>query len=294
MDSSQVVLGAVCMRCEFDKDSNLRKFESYIRQAGLAGVQLLVFPEVAVQGYRTRRGGPLSDETTTHLDYYRREGETVPGPTTARIAGLAAEFNMTVQFGMAELNQSRTLLHNSAVIVGPGGVIGIGRKVHNQMDYPLFRPGTAFPVFDTAVGRIGPFICTDLNFPECPRALALQGAQVLTMTTAFPMLGDDPSNDYFGRMYELQAQAAAIANQVWVVQSTQVGRPSDGEPANYYGHSRIVSPFGDVVASCGYEEALVTATVDLVGEIRRHKKLCGDRLSRRKPELYGILADERF
>lgn len=290
----EVVLGAVCMQCCHDKEVNLEKYEMFIRQAVDREVELLVFPEVSVQGFLTDKGDSSSPEALAQIDYYREEAETVPGPTSDRISRLAALHNMVIQFGMAEKNGPGTVLYNSAIVVGPSGVIGVSRKVHNQNDFPIFRSGNGFPVFDTPAGRIGPFICGDMNYPETLRALTLQGAVILTMSTAYPLAGRDIENDPFGEMYEIQAQAAAMANQVWVVQSNQVKRPPKEGARDYFGHSRIVSPFGKVVAACGYEESLVTASVDVYGQIQMNKRLCGDLIQRRRPELYGILTDLHY
>jgi predicted amidohydrolase len=282
------------MHCSHDKESNLTKYEEFISEAAKKRVRLVVFPEVSVQGYLTRRGDAVSPEVVAQLEYYWREAEPVPGPTTARIGRLAREYGMVIQIGMAEVNHQGTSLYNSAVILGADGVIGVYRKVHNRREYPIFRSGNRFPVFDTPVGRIGAFICADLGFPECMRALALEGAEILTMSTAFPMSGNDPENDYLGHTYEIQAEAAAMANQVWIVQSNQVMRPAKEGAENYYGHSRIVSCDGLVVASCGYEEALVVAEVNARDGIRRQRSLHGDRLQQRCPELYGVLSDDNL
>jgi len=289
-----VAVAAACMQCCHNKTVNLRKYEAFIDQAAKYGVRLLIFPEVSVQGYLTQRGDAKSPEVMAQLEYYREEAEPVPGPTTERIGQLAAEYNMTIQIGMAERNEVGTVLYNSAVVVGPEGVIGVYRKVHNYTEIPIFRPGNRFSVFDTPIGRIGPFICADLNFPECLRALAIQGASILTMTTAWPMESDDSERDYLGHIYEVQLEAAAVANQVWIIAANQVMRPPTEGAANYYGHSRVVSPFGSVVAGCGYEENLVLARVGIVDEIKRNKRSRGDRIQQRQPSLYSILSDERY
>jgi len=291
--TSHSVLAAACMHCSHDVEENLRKYEVFIRKAADRGVQLLVFPEVSVQGHLTARMPDNSDNTFDQLHWYRQVAETVPGPATDRIGRLAKKYNMYVQIGMAECNDPRTLLYNSAVILGPEGLVGVYRKVHNQNEWPIFQSGTEFPVFDTRLGRIGAFICADLHYPECIRAMVLQGAKILTMTTAYPMDGEQAENDPNGRAYEIQGEVAAMVNQVWVVQANQVMRSPKKGSYNYYGHSRIVSPFG-VVASCGYEEAVVTASVDILGEIHRHENLRGARVLRRRPDLYRILADPRY
>lgn len=291
--SDLVTLGAVCMTCTHEAEENLSRYERFIAEAAASDVKLLVFPEISVQGYLVAMADYTSPATLDQLEWYRRVSETVPGPTTERIAALAREHRMVIQFGIAECNAARTKLHNSAVVVGPQGLIGVYRKVHNQNEWPVFQPGDAFPVFDTPVGRIGPFICADLHYPECTRALAVQGAEILTMTTAYPMDGEDPENDASGRAYEIQADVIAAQSQLWVIQSNQTGRAAKPGAARYYGHSRIVSPFGEV-ASSGYDEGLVTACVDVQGEIERHIRAKGPRMQRRRPDLYGALSDKRF
>jgi predicted amidohydrolase len=288
---TEVVLGAVSMHCCHDKAANLEKYEAFIEDAGRHGVRLLVFPELSVQGHLTRMGTYTSPETLAQLDFYRREAEPVPGPTTERFGRLARQFDMTIQVGMAERSPSGVQLYNSAVVIGPdGGVIGVYRKVHNQNEWPVFDAGDGFPVFDTPVGRIGPFICADLHYPECTRTLVVRGAQVLTMSSAYPQDGDDPLNDPNRRAWQVQADAVAMASQVWLVQANQVGRPAAEGADTYFGYSRIVSPFGEVAAG-GADEGLVCARVDLMGEIARHERLKGPRLRRRRPDLYAALSD---
>lgn len=291
---SDVTVGAVSMRCTTDRNANIEKIERFVEEAAARQVRLLVFPEMAVQGYVTSSGTYTSPETLGQLESYRRVSETVPGPTTDRLARLARVHNMTIQIGLAERNEVGTKLYNSAAVVGPQGLIGVYRKIHNQNEWPVFLAGEEIVVLDTPVGRIGPFICADIHYPEMLRAMAVMGARILTMTTAYPMDDDDPATDPNGRAYLTHADAAVMASQVWMIQSNQVGRPTeDGSGPCYFGHSRIVSPFGEV-ASTGYEEALVTAEVDIEGEIARHLASKGPRMARRRPDLYRPLADTRY
>ena len=289
-----LTIGAVSMRCTTDRDANMAKIERFAEEAGARRAALVVFPEMAVQGYVTSSGTYTSPETLGQLEMYRRIAETVPGPATDRLTRIAREHSMVIQIGIAERNEVGTKLYNSAAVIGPEGVIGVYRKVHNQNEWPVFLAGDDIVVVDTPIGRIGPFICADIHYPEMLRSMAVMGARILTMTTAYPMDGDDPATDPNGRAYLTHADAAAMASQIWVVQSNQVGRPTDdGTGANYFGHSRIVSPFGEV-ASTGYEEGLVTAKVDIEGEIARHLAAKGPRMARRRPDLYRALADRRY
>lgn len=285
-----VTIAAAAMRCTHDKEVNLRKCTAMIHEAGAKGVNLLVFPEVSVQGY-TRSVGPRGSQAfVEQVQYYRRTAEPVLGPTTQLIQELARHYQMHIQVGMAERAPGSEVVYNSAVLVGPEGVVGVFRKVHNQFEWPVFNPGQEFTVFDTPLGRIGPLICYDLCFPETTRTLALKGAAIATMTTAWPMEGDDPSDDYFGQTYDILGKAAAVANQMWMVQANQVMRPPMPGAANYYGHSRIIAPTGKVVAEVGYEEGLAIASVDLLGEVERVRTQAYfgglNLLQDRRPEVY--------
>jgi predicted amidohydrolase len=294
-ETRTVTLGAACMRVLHDKAANLRKIREFIGEAAAKGVELLVFPEMAVQGYlrNWRDAGYQSSIVLEQIDYYFAMGEQVPGPIVEMLAALARAHSMYIQLGMAEINQPRTIMHNSAILVGPEGLVGVFRKVHAAFERPLFRPGTGFPVFDTALGKVGPFICADLDYPESLRCIAIQGAIVATMSTAYPMASPegDPETDYQTYLYRIEGVAQAAMNQVWVVQSNHIGQSDAPGATRYFGNSRIVSPWGKVVSECGYEEALVTATVDLAGEVhaarRRH-----NRLADRRPEVYGLLLTE--
>lgn len=291
---AETTIGTVSMRCTEDQAANLAKMERFVAEAAASEVRLLVFPEMAVQGYLTDGGTYTSPTTLAALERYRRIAETVPGPATERFARLAKRHRMTIQFGLAECNDVRTKLFNSAVIVSGQGLVGCYRKVHNQNEWPVFQSGSEALVFETPVAKLGPFICADLHYPELLRSMAVQGAQILTMSTAYPMDGSDAACDPNGAAYKTHADAAAMASQIWVVQSNQVGfGREDGTGPNYYGSSRIVSPFGEV-ASSGYAECLVTARVDIAGEIARHVAAKGPRMARRRPEVYGPLTDPRY
>lgn len=136
-------------------------------------------------------------------------------------------------------------------------------------------------------------ICYDVAFPEVVRTYALQGAVIASLTTAWPMKRDQPEGDPSAYLYDLQTRASAQANQIWFVSSNQVFRPPTEGCANYYGHSRIIAPTGDIVAEIGYEEGLVTAPVALrqgIEHARTAHAFGNNLLADRRPDLYGTLA----
>ena len=288
-------LGAVSMHCSHDVASNWGKYRDFIEEAASRGVSFLVFPEVSLQGYFWDTPGVGSPEMAEQLHYFRSVAEPIPGPTTLRLQEYAARYDMIIQAGMAEAAMDGNIIYNSAVLVGASGVIGVFRKLHNQFEWPIFAPGDHLSVFPTSLGKVGMFVCYDLCFPEITRAFALQGAKIASLTTAWPMKGEDPETDYYGYCYDLMSRASAFCNSMWLVSSNQVMRPPEPGCPNYYGHARIISPTGKIVADGGYAEGLVSAAVDLDGELERSRTMefFGlNMLQDRRPEYYGLLADK--
>jgi predicted amidohydrolase len=290
----ETTLGAVSMRCSHDYASNLKKYREFIEEAADRGVDFLVFPEVSLHGYIRDTPGRSSPEMSEQLRYFRAVAEPIPGPTTRILEEYAARYNMLIQAGMAERGLDGNVIYNSAVLVGPNGVIGVFRKLHNQGERPVFGPGDHLSVFPTPLGKVGMFICYDLCFPEIARSFALQGATIASLTTAWPMKGEDPATDYYGYCYDLMSRSSAFSNQLWMVCANQVDRPPTPGCPNYYGHSRIIAPTGKIVAEIGHAEGLVTATVNLHDGLERARTLDffgANLLQDRRPEFYGLLAE---
>jgi predicted amidohydrolase len=260
---AEIGLAAACMKVVHDKEANLKKYLEFIDEAASRSAKLLVFPEGSMQGYLLAVGALGSPETTEQIRYFRAVAEPVPGPTTEVIQQHAEKHDMYIQIGMVERAGDDNTLLNSAVLVGPAGVVGKFSKVHNQFEWPVFKAGSSFPVFDTSIGKVGMFICYDLCFPESVRSLAMQGALIASMSTAWPMKGDDPNDDYYGHVYDVLGEASAIVNQMWVIQANQVASPPRAPQFNYYGHSRIIDPGGATLDDTGYHEGIAIAHVDV-------------------------------
>lgn len=292
---SEVTLAAVCMNVEHNKEANLEKYIQYIEEAASLNARLIVFPEVSLQGYLKKRGGPSEPEVIELTRYYRQTAETVPGPTTELIGKYALRHNMYIQIGMAEAARAEQVFYNSAVLVGPEGVVGVFRKLHDRGEWPVFCSGDEFPVLETNMGRMGMFVCYDMCFPETVRTYAVRGAVIASMSTAWPLkdpAADDPETDHYAYVYDTLTRAHALANQVFFLSSNQVGATGR---FNYYGHSRIISPAGAVLADSGREEKLITATVDIEHEIdiaRTETLFFKNLLRDRRPETYGALVEQ--
>ena len=289
---SEVTLAAACMNVAHDKAANLDKYLRFIDEAAALGARLLVFPEVSLQGYLKKRGAPGEPEVIELTRYYRKTAETVPGPTTELIGEYAARHDMYIQIGMAESARAGQVFYNSAVLVGPEGVVGVFRKLHDRGEWPVFCSGDEFPLWDTSLGRIGAFVCYDMCFPETVRTYAVRGAVIASMSTAWPLKdadAPDPETDHYAYVYDTLTRAHAIANQVFFISSNQVGPTGR---YNYYGHSRIIAPTGCVLADSGREEKLIAASVDVERDIdvaRTETLFFKNLLRDRRPETYGAL-----
>jgi predicted amidohydrolase len=200
---------------------------------------------------------------------------------------MARAANMYIVFGMTERVpvSSSGILYNSAVLVGPDGLLGVYRKVHAPGDeYHIFRQGKDWPVFDTEIGRLGLQICYDLRFPEAARELALRGAQMIILPTAWPQ--------NVGLQYDILDRARAAENECWFLSANQVGACDQGQ-LTFYGHSRIIGPFGNVVADTGEEEGLATAAVPS-DSLRRRQWGSLNVFRDRRPETYTTIASEEI
>jgi predicted amidohydrolase len=289
-----VTLAAANIRIEHDKARNLAKFLEMIDEAATKGVDVLVLPEVGLQGYADFAFGLGDKGTAAQKQYYFKESEPVPGPATEAVRAKAAEYGMHVQLGLAERGLNGNVVFNSTALIGPDGVVGVYRKVHNQFEFPYFNPGEATPVFDLPFGRAASLICYDLAFPELMRVFALKGANLALMSTAWPMRGHDRTDDYHGRSMDLAAQANAFFNQMWLVISNHCEKGVYSGGVDYWGNSQIVDPYGKVVALLEDEEGLVVHTADL-DETTLASRTDGffglNLLQDRRPQHYGELVD---
>lgn len=251
----------------YDPAANLATILDHVREAADAGADLVVFPEQCLQGYLPSLTQYDLDHTTYQVDHAERLSD---GEGIRAIAAAARRHRIHVVVGFTERDEWRPdVLFNSAAVIGPDGVIGAYRKVHQPGDEKhAYYPGEDFVVFETAVGRIGVLICYDLVFPESTRSLALARADVLAMPTAWAVANpavpveQDRMTDYL----ELFSRTRALENQSWFLASNLVGPLGD---FHYPGMSQIVAPDGSVRASTGCAAGLAVVTADLSSEVVR-------------------------
>jgi predicted amidohydrolase len=270
-----VTVGAVNFTSAIgDKAANLAKLEANVREAAAQGVDIVAFPEEALIGCG---GCDVCSTGADHCDYHASLAETVPGPSTERIAALARELDIYVAFGLAERDAADpSVLYNAAAFVGPDGIQGTYRKLHLGSlpwvsEGVTFEPGDALPVFETRFGPVGVIICYDFWFnPELTRLLALKGARLILNCCA--TFAGPAKREYMVHTTRTRAQEnlcyVASANQVGGPDAAggySAGRLDERRAADFLGHSTIAGPafprFSHVYAEAGDGEELVTATL---------------------------------
>ncbi|HUS81753.1 MAG TPA: carbon-nitrogen hydrolase family protein [Dehalococcoidia bacterium] len=279
-----VTLAVAAMNAAHDTAKNLAKYASFIDEAAAQRARLLVLPEESLQGYLYHLNHELLPD---EANYLYETAEPIPGPSTQHVAKLARKAGMYVIFGMTERVgvSSAGVLYNSAVLVGPRGLIGVYRKVHAPGDeYHIFRQGRDWPVFDTEIGRIGMHICYDMRFPEAAREMALKGAEILVLPTAWPQQA--------GFIYDVLDRARAAENECWFLSSNQAGACDQGR-LTFYGHSRIIGPLGNVLADSGDDEGIATAEVP-AESLQRRQWGSMNIFHDRRPDTYRSLASEEI
>ncbi len=214
--------------------------------------------------------------------------EAVPdGPTVRQFMDLARELGVVLIVPLYEVDQPGIFYNTAAVIDANGRYLGKHRKNHIPQvsgfwEKFYFRPGNlGYPVFDTAIGRIGVYICYERHFPEGWRALGLAGARIVFNPSA-------TSRGLSEYLWRLEQPAAAVANEYFVGTINRVGTEPLGTN-EFYGQSYFVDPRGQFVGEVAsdVDETVVVRDLDLalIDEVRRIWAFYRDR----RPDTYDQL-----
>jgi deaminated glutathione amidase len=267
-------VAAVQMTSTQDRERNLAVAEYLGRLAVDAGASLVAFPE--------------------HFSFFPADGsfpphaEQLEGPLMRWLRNLATELGCYLLAGsfLEKIPRSRKT-YNTSVLVGPTGEIlaayrklylfdvrgrGRGGSQESRRTAAGERPVTV----DTPLGKLGLSVCYDLRFPELYRHMALDGARVLFVPSAF--------TERTGRHHWMPLlRARAIENQCWVVAPAQIGRHNARRAS--HGHSAVIDPWGDVVALLEKGEGVLSAEIDMEKLVKVRASLpCLDHV---RPELLG-------
>jgi N-carbamoylputrescine amidase len=263
-----------------DTESMIDVHESYARTAAAQGAHVMGFQEVFNAPYFCQ---------VQESEHYRWAEPVPDGPTVQRMAALAKELGMVLVVPVFEIESAGNYFNTAAVIDADGTILGKYRKHHIPQvkgfwEKYYFRPGNlGWPVFDTAVGKVGVYICYDRHFPEGWRALGLAGAEIVFNPSA-------TSRGLSAYLWQLEQPAAAVANEYFVAAINRVGVEEYGDN-DFYGTSYFVDPRGQFVGDVGSgtDEELLVRDLDLgvIDEVRRQWAFYRDR----RPDAYGTLVE---
>lgn len=227
---------------------------------GAAGSDLIVLPELWAAGYFA-------------FDSYPAAAEPPDGPTVTDAARWARELGCHVLAGSYVERDGEGRLFNSTVLAGPdGAVLHRYRKVHvfgyQSLEAVLLTPGDEVSAVPTPFGALGATTCYDLRFPEIWRGLVGAGAELVVTSAAWPE----------ARLahWRLFTQARAVEEQVLLIACNAVGEQGG---VRLGGRSRVVDPWGTVLAEAGQDEGITTVEVDpgVVARTRAEFPVLGDR-----------------
>jgi len=259
------------------KKSMIEKHVGLIGRAAEQGAQVICLQELFYGPYF------CCDQDTKWYDMT----ESIPdGPTTCLMCDLAKRHGVVLVVPMYEEDLPGVYYNAAAVIDADGTYLGKYRKMHIPHVAPgfwekfFFRPGNlGYPVFDTAIGKIGVYICYDRHFPEGARCLGLGGAEIVFNPSA-TVAG---LSEY---LWKIEQPAHAVANQYFVGAINRPGTEAPWRIGEFYGTSYFCDPRGRFLAEGKrIEDDVVVADLDLdmIREVRNTWQFFRDR----RPETYG-------
>ena len=279
--------GLIQVKCDVSLDGTtadvkqrmIDKTMPLVEEAGRNGVQALCLQELFYGPY-------FCAEQKTK--WYELTEEIPNGPTTKMFQDVAKHYGMVVVVPIYEVEHTGVYYNTAAVIDAGGAYLGKYRKHHIPQVAPgfwekyYFRPGnTGYPVFQTAAGKIGVYICYDRHFPEGARILGLNGAEIVFNPSA-TVAG---LSEY---LWKLEQPAHAVANGYFVGAINRVGTEAPWNIGEFYGQSYFCDPRGRLVAEASRDRTeLVVAdlNLDLIREVRDTWQFYRDR----RPETYGAI-----
>lgn len=233
---------------------NLDQAEALIRDAAKGGADYVQTPENTAL---------MELEPDRVLALVQPEAESVP---LARLKALAAELGIWLQIGSLGIKIGESRVANRSYVIDPHGEIAARYDKLHMFDADLpggesyresqyYDAGSKAVIVDLPFGRLGMTICYDLRFPALYRALAMDGANLIAIPAAFTKQTGQAH-------WHVLVRARAIETGAFVLAATQGGSHENGRET--FGHSMIVSPWGEVLAEAGKDPCVIFADIDLL------------------------------
>ncbi|MBI3762360.1 MAG: acyltransferase [Chloroflexi bacterium] len=275
---ARIVRGAL-VQCTWpgDKKKMIDKHVGYVEQAARQGAQVMCLQELFYGPYFCQVQDPK---------HYSWTEKMPDGPTTKLMQEVAKKNSIVLIVTIYEEDQTGVYYNTAAVIDADGTYLGKYRKTHiphinGFWEKFYFKPGNlGYPVFNTAVGKVGVYICYDRHFPEGARMLGLHGAEIVFIPSA-------TSRGLSQHLWRIEQTSHAIANGYFVGTINRVGKEDDFGTNDYYGQSYFCTPRGEFIGEVAsdHDEQLIVRdlNLDLIQEVRNTWQFYRDR----RPELYG-------
>lgn len=268
---AKVELALCQMHVSVEKEKNLEKAAEMIRKAAARGAQIVALPEMFNTPYSSK--------------FFQKFAEEAGGETFQFLASLAKELSIYLVGGSIPEADGDRIYNTSFSFDREGNLVGRHRKVHlfdidvkggvSFKESDTLSAGKDMTIFDTEYGKIGVAICYDIRFPEWYRHMALEGVKLVLLPGAFNMT-TGPAH------WDLTLRARAVDNQIYFAAISPAREVGGRYQA--YGHSCVVSPWGEFCGKTDSRESIVYAQIDLdyIDEVREQLPL----LAHRRPELY--------
>jgi N-carbamoylputrescine amidase len=272
-----------------DAEENRAATAEGISRAAELGAKLVLLPELHASEYFCKYQDPDLFDLA----------EAIDGPTAQMLSRSASENDVVVVGSIFE-HRAPGLAHNTALVhERDGSLAGLYRKMHipddpgyNEKFY--FTPGDiGFEPIDTSVGRLGVLVCWDQWYPEAARLMALAGAELLLYPTAIGLDPDDEETEQYRQLdaWRTIQRSHAVANGVPMATCNRVGfepdRSGGDRNAEFWGHSLVAGPQGEILAEAGSEAEVLFARLDL-GRSERVRRMWPF-LRDRRIDAYGDL-----
>lgn len=270
-DTSTFLAAVVQMGSTSDEQANWATARHWIETAADRGATFVSTPE------NTNYLGPHKEKV--------KLAEPTSGPTCARFAALARNRGIYLLLGSynEQAPEESERCYNTSVLFDPEGeIVATYRKIHlfdvdvspevRFLESKTAVPGEDTVTVDTPLARLGLTICYDMRFPELYLKLAREGAEILTVPSAFTLM---TGKDHWFPLL----QARAIETQCYVLAAAQTGRHDDRGLRHSYGHSVIIDPWGHVLADAGDGPGIAMAEIDRgrVADVRRSMPVASHR-----------------
>jgi predicted amidohydrolase len=262
------------MKINENTKENLEKTLHLIEAAAKNGAQLICFPELQLSPFFPQYEGV---DTSNYV-------LSINDEKIKKIQEKCRELNI-ISIPNIYLKENEKYFDASLVINGDGEIMGTSKMVHimrchqfYEQDY--YSPSdTGFRVYETPIGRIGIIVCFDRHIAESFRLCALQGADLIIISTA--NIKDEPLEKF-----EWELRIPAMQNNIFIAMCNRVG--IEGE-MDFAGQSIVVDPNGDVVIKADEKEQIVYADIDLtmVQECREQRPY----INLRRPQVYSKICD---